>query len=43
MFVIPNNTNNKPSTIITISVDINIISPTTHFFLVKRDARFEIL
>ena len=43
MFVIPNSTNNKPSTTITMFVDINIILPVVYLFLAKRDIRFKVL
>ncbi len=40
MFVIPNSTNNKPTTT-TISIDTNIIPPM-HLFLVEINAKFEV-
>ncbi len=43
MFVIPNSTDDEPSTITTMSVNTNIIPPAVHPFLVERDARVEVL
>lgn len=42
MFVIPNSTDNEPSTITTISVNTNIIPPVMYPLLVERDIIFEI-
>ena len=43
MSVIPNSTDNEPSTTTTMSVDTNIIPPAVRPFLAERDARFEVL
>ncbi len=42
MFVIPNSTDDKPSTTMTMSIDINIIPSAACLFFAKRNARFEV-
>lgn len=42
MFIILNNTNNELNITTIMSVDINIIPPAMHPFMVEKDARFEV-
>ncbi len=43
MFVIPNSTDNEPSTTTIMSVDTNIIPPAVRPFLAEKSAKFEVL
>ncbi len=43
MFVIFNNTNDKPSMTTIMSINTNIVSLVVHPFLAKRDTKFKVL